>query len=122
MGDVTEEVFTSLSFRFWLNKLNKNQIGKDFRHRPLDGVSGWSTSSFDDDLVHFRAFIGFHQNSDPIKIERLMRRCWRLVSKGGNFQSCPVSSAAELSEVAPAAFLSSFMAAEASGFGMFDGM
>lgn len=122
MGDVSEDVFTSLSFGFWLNKLNKDQIGKDFRSRPLDGVSGWATSTFDDDLVQFRAFIGFGQNTDPIKIERLMRRCWRLVSKGGDFQSCPLSSMAELSEVAPSSFLSSFMAAEATGFGMFDGM
>jgi hypothetical protein len=119
MGDVTEDVFTSLSFGFWLNKLNKDQVGKDFDRRPLDVVSGWSTSTIDGDLVHFRAFIGFGQNTDPIKIERLMRRCWRLVSKGGDFQSCPVSSAAELSEVASPVFLSSFMATEVSGFGMF---
>lgn len=122
MGDVTEDVFTSLSFGFWINKLNKHQVGKDFPRRPLDGVSGWMSTEFDDDLVHFRTFIGFDRNTDPVLTKRLMRRRWRLVSERGAFQSCPVSSVAELSEVASPVFLSTFMAGDASGFGMFDGM
>lgn len=122
MGDVTEQTFTSLSFSFWLNKLNIHQVGKDFHRRPLDGVSGWMSSEFGSDLVHFHAFIGFDRNTDPVLIERLMRRRWRLVSERGAFQSCPVSSMGELSEIASPVFLSSFMAGDAAGFGMFDGM
>ena len=119
MGDVTEDLFTAHSFGFWLNKLNKHQLGKDFHRRSLDGVSGWMSSEFDEDQVQFRTFIGFEKHTDPILAERLMRRCWRLVSQGGDFQSCPVSSAAELSEVASPSFMSPFMLAEAPGFGMF---
>jgi len=122
MGEtLSDPDFIRLSFGHWRGKINKKLIGRDFRLRPDDGVSGWMLPEFIGDQVQFHAVVGFDRKHDPDEMQKLMRRCWRLVSEKGSFNSASVSSLSQLEGECAPAFMLKFLKGKAPGFGFFKG-